>query len=429
MSIREQPTWKNERIKDYPKLTRKERTDVVIVGGGLAGILTAYLLNKEGLKVTVLERDQIGSGATEYTTAFITQDIDTDLRELVKMYGPKNARLVWDSHGEAIDLLEDIIKAEKLDCEFMRCSAYVYTISKDGLEELEEEYTTARKMGFEVDLHRTNPFQFKNYGVMETKDQAKFHPLKFLWQLAEKASQQGVVIYENSEAVSVEKTENGWEVGTPEGKISAGKLIVTTYQPFNNPRPTYFKKGMYVSYVFEAEIPQGILPEAIYWDDDNPYNYFRVDAVDGGHDRMVVGGQDHRKEIKMDQEKNFKALEDYLAEFFSGIEYRITRKWNGPILEPSDGLALIGQTYPDQYVGTAFSGNGMTYSGITAMLLTDLVRGRKNPWSEIYDPGRMPTLYQLLKKGRDYTGEFFGGAAANIFRRGRKKPESKNSES
>ncbi|MBX4188098.1 MAG: FAD-binding oxidoreductase [Candidatus Doudnabacteria bacterium] len=423
MPILEQPTWKSfSKNVSFPSLKGEGAAEVIVIGGGLAGILTAYSLSKSGKDVAVLEMDKVGSGATEYTTAFITQGIDTDLVDLIKMFGSQKAKLVRQSHGEAINFIEDIIRTEKIDCEFVRCSSFIYTISKNGLKDLEKEVATAQELGFRSSINKSK-LNFKNYGIMETKNQAKFHPLKFLYKLASVVSK-NARIYEQSEVIKIERPggKGDWKVFTKNGSLTAPNVVVATYMPFNNPKQTYFKKGMYASYVFEAKLTKNSISEGIYWDDDNPYNYFRIDSQNGKYDRMIIGGQDHRKEVKMNSEKNYKALEEYMKETFSGLKYEITRRWRGPILEPSDGLALIGETYPKQYVATAFSGNGMTYSAISAMLLTDLILGKKNVWARIYDPKRVPSLYQLLKKGKDYTGEFFGGAAANILKRTKKKP-------
>jgi glycine/D-amino acid oxidase-like deaminating enzyme len=139
---------------------------------------------------------------------------------------------------------------------------------------------------------------------------------------------------------------------------------------------------MYKSYVYEVRIPRGLIKEGTYEDCNNPYHYFRVDRQ-AKYDRMIIGGEDNRKEIAVDDRKNFKALEEYLTELLKGKRYTIVRKWTGPILEPSDGLALIGKFRSVQLIATAFSGNGMTYSGIAAT---------------------------------DYAGEFFGGVAKNVFK-------------
>ena len=123
--------------------------------------------------------------------------------------------------------------------------------------------------------------------------------------------------------------------------------------------------------------------------------------------------------LLLSQELILLSLEKYLKGLMAGRPYRITKKWSGPILEPSDGLPLIGHIKPHQYVATGFSGNGMTYAGVAATLLRDLLLGLENPWKTLYDPRRIPSLQQLLKKGKDYIGEFFGGAVRNtIYQRG-----------
>jgi glycine/D-amino acid oxidase-like deaminating enzyme len=177
-----------------------------------------------------------------------------------------------------------------------------------------------------------------------------------------------------------------------------------------------FKKGMYYSYVYELEIPKGAIGEGLYEDDHNPYHYFRIDQGEN-NDRMIIGGEDHRKEIPIDQNRNFNALEKYIQETFPGLMYRIVKRWRGPILEPSDGLPLIGRyddKEPNRYVATAFSGNGMTYGTISGMLISDLILGKKNPWEDFYDPRRALPFKGIILKGRDYIEEFIKGVVKNI---------------
>jgi glycine/D-amino acid oxidase-like deaminating enzyme len=139
MNIEETPTWKQGIEKlSFPKLEENLICDVAIVGGGLAGVLTAYMLAKSGKKIVILEKDKVGSGATEYTTAFITQNVDTDLPELVKIFGEDKARLVWQSGKDAIDMIEKIVNDENIDCEFMRTSLFTYANDQKEYEELEQ---------------------------------------------------------------------------------------------------------------------------------------------------------------------------------------------------------------------------------------------------------------------------------------------------
>jgi glycine/D-amino acid oxidase-like deaminating enzyme len=416
MKVTDKSTWEDVKEKfPYGKLKSNLETDVAIVGGGITGILSAYLLAKAGKKVAILESSKLISSTTAYTTAFITQSIDTDLVDMLKIYGKQNSKLVLDSHGQAIDLIESIIKEERIDCEFMRCSNYSYANVPEDFEYLEEEKEAADALDFPIVLKKKNDLNFNNAGYLEIKRQAKFHPLKFLQGLIPKLQELGVLIYQDTEVTKISGNKK-LTVNTKAGSIVKSEyVIVATYDPFNKPKNTFAKKGMYKSYVFEVQIPEGILKEGIYEDMENPYHYFRVDRMNG-FDRMIVGGEDHRRELKVPENKNFMALEQYLEKLLEGKKYTIVKKWAGPILEPSDGLALMGEYAPKQLIATAFSGNGMTYSAISAMIFRDIITGKKNSWVKIYDPKRRPTAKQLLIKARDYGEEFYQGAVKNMFK-------------
>jgi glycine/D-amino acid oxidase-like deaminating enzyme len=200
------------------------------------------------------------------------------------------------------------------------------------------------------------------------------------------------------------------------GTVKAEWVISATYEPFGQPVGLYFKKGMYESYVFELEIPKDKIPEGIYEDMENPYHYFRIDKK-GEYDRMIIGGEDHRQDIPVDDEKNFNALEEYVQETFPELEYKIIHKWDGPILEPSDGLAFIGcHKNPRVLYAFGFSGNGMTYGGIASSIFKDTIMGNGNPYSDIYRANRLLGIKPLITKGKDYTGELIGGALKNVFK-------------
>lgn len=405
-------TWQDyKRKKNFPKLEENLEADVVIIGGGLAGVLTSYLLGLERLSVVLLEKDQIGSFATPYTTAFITRDIDTDLTDIQDMFGKKSARLVWESGQYAVDLIEQIIKKEEIDCEFKRCSAYVYAIQEKEIEGMKQEALAANRLGFD-DKFKNKGLDFPNHGFVEIRKQAKFHPLKFLYNLADQVQELGVRVFENSEVKSIKRGRKV-AVYTADGKmVSAKNVVVTTYQPFNNPKQVFAKKGMYTSYVMEARVSKNLFKEGLYWDQNNPYLYFRIDSQTK-YDRMILGGADHRQEIPMSEKKNFKDLETYLKNQLQVSKYKIVKKWSGLVLEPSDGLPLIGEYKPNHYVACGFSGNGMTYSAISAKIITDKIMGRKNAWVPVYTPNRPRIFSRYYKKGLKYLKEFFGGAVKN----------------
>jgi glycine/D-amino acid oxidase-like deaminating enzyme len=200
------------------------------------------------------------------------------------------------------------------------------------------------------------------------------------------------------------------------GSVTAKDVIIATYKPITNQK-THLKKGMYRSYIYEIEVGRSQFPEAIYQDKSNPYYYFRVDRYEK-HDRIIIGGEDH-KDIFGESLKNksLKSLEEFFKKIYPSRNYKIITKWSGKVLEPSDGLALIGQIKPAYYVATAFSGNGMTYSMISALIIRDLILGRMNKWAEVYDPKRSILKPKRLGiKAKDYIEEFFGGALKNMLK-------------
>lgn len=408
--------WELPQSISYPGLTADASADVVIIGGGLAGVVSAYMLARAGKDVILLEKDELGGGATHMTTAFITQAIDTGPDELIAMLGLENARLVWQSGESAIETIRTIAHQEEISCDFDDCPAYMYARTEKEYRHLAKDARALHALGFPVTQVHGAGLGFKSAGYLSLPGQAKFHPMKFLYGCAEKAAQNGVRIFEHT-PVAILSDTGPVRLTTGQGHtVSAKDCIVATHLPFNNPKPLRFKKGMYRSYVLEARMPRGSVPEALYWDQSRPYTYFRVDR-DGDADRLILGGADHRAELPMSASRSFHALERYATELFGAIPYAVTRTWRGPIIESSDGLPLIGSYAPHRYVATAFSGNGMTYAVVAGLLFRDILSGTGHPWERLYDPTRKFALYSLIRKGSDYMREFFGGAVKNALRR------------
>lgn len=411
-------SWDIPRSKKYLPLKRDIAVETAVIGGGLAGVLTAYNLAKKGRSVALLEKGALGRSVTLLTTAFLMEDIDTNLTDLKSMFGPEGAKRIWVSHQNAIDRIEAIINKEKINCEFVRVPAYIYANDWEEFEDLMRDHETAKELGISAQLHNRNRLPFPNYGIMELPRQAKFHPYKFVTGAAKAAAKAGAKIFEKTEIKNIAYDKSGATLKTSGGTVKAKQVVITTYYPFKNPKSTLLKKGMYVSYILEAKVPKGRFEEALYLDMANPYHYFRIDPLNKNRDRIILGGEDHRKEIKMSQAKNFRALESYLKHLLSADKRpEISNRWRGPILEPTDGLALIGRTGPRELVATAFSGNGMTYSMIAADLLADIISGEDNAFADLYDPKRIPTVKQVAKKFVDYSEEFIKGAGRKLIRK------------
>ncbi len=419
-----QTTWQSdEKPPKFKRLTEDVNAEVAIVGGGLAGILSAYLLMKEGRDVVLLEKDIVGEGVTSLTTAFLTSSIDTDFVDLIKDFGLKGAKTAIRSHEEAIDLIERIAKDEGVECDFMRCSNYIYANDEKEAESLPDEFDAMTKIGLKgrLDMRNFESIGIPNAGFIEIFNQAKFHPLKFLHALARILDEKGVRIFGKSRVKRVKQEGDICIVETVGNKVIADKVLVATYEPFNKPLSLYFKKGRYITYIIEAEIKNLDLPEATYEDTDNPYHYMRVDN-DKGKLTVIVGGEDHRKDIHVSPGRNFNALREYMDTILGRQNYKIKRRWSGPILEPVDGLASIGPIKKGENISycIGFSGNGMTYSGITAMVFRNFVLGKESDISRLYDADRWPPLKALATKGKDYAEELVKGAVVNTLKQKKK---------
>jgi len=346
------------------------------------------------------------------------------------MLGTENARLIIESHGDAIRMIEKIVDDEKIDCEFMRCDNAIFTekgFAEKGKESdahaFIEEEKVARTLGLEASVEPADGLSFSNAGSLSLKDQAKFHPLKFLAGLAIAAQKAGVTIYEHTEVSSLATNDNGVTVRVGTLSVKAAWALSASYEPFREPWALYFKKAMYASYVMELKTPSGSLKEGTYEDTENPYHYFRVDHFDT-HDRIIIGGEDHRLDIPVKSEKNFAALERYIGKTFPLLSYETITRWQGHVLEPIDGRAFIG-SHQDNHIWYAFgfSGNGMTYAAIAAKMFCDAVTGTDNPWGELYSADRILGAKSLWIKGRDYAGEFIHGALYNTFTRADSIPD------
>ncbi len=411
-------TWLSDiEKKAYPPLEGHVATDVVIVGAGLVGSISAYLLAKEGKKVIVIDKGDIEYATTAYTTGWITTNIDTDFTNQLKMYGTEKTKAIFDSGNAAIDAIERIVKEENIACDFVRSSVFMYASNYKETRFLEREHQAAQSAGIQLGLEKKTLKGFKNLYGHEFPQQAKFHPLKFVQGVQEAAMRYGAQFHHFTEAVDV-KGVSPVVVVTKKGTISALHCILATYQPLGNPKELFAKKGMYKSYVVEAQIPKGLINEGMYLDCANPYHYFRVDPG-AEHDRIIFGGEDHRKEVPVSAEKNFQALQEQLRFLIEGTEYDVVREWVGNVLESVDGLPYIGvyaPEYPNRLIATGFSGNGMHFSMIAAQVFRDIILGKENRDRELYDARRTIQPYHFFKKTINFVGEFVGGALKNLFK-------------
>jgi len=376
-------------------LGENTRADVCIVGAGIAGMTTAYLLAREGKSVVVLDDGAIGGGMTERTTAHLSCAIDDRYFEIERLHGQKGARLAADSHRAAIDLIESIVSKEGIDCDFERLNGYLFVPPGESKGELERELKAAQRAGLAdvVKVERA-PIDFNTGICLRFPRQAQFHPLKYLSGLSRAIKRDGGRIYTDSHASKMTGGGN-CQVETSDGYlVHADAIVIATNTPVNDLVTMHTKQAPYTTYVIGARIPLGSVSKALYWDTPDPYHYVRIQTVqqtDGSrYDILIVGGEDHKTGQADDIHERHSRLEAWARERFPRIE-SIQYRWSGQVMEPVDGVAFIGRNPGDHnnvYIATGDSGMGMTHGTIAGMLITDQIMGRESPWEPLYDPAR-----------------------------------------
>lgn len=376
----------------FAPLSASLSAEVCVVGAGIAGLTTAYLLARQGVSVAVVEALDIGAGETGRTTAHIAAP-DDGYRHIEESYGGEAARLVAGSFAAAIDLIEATVRSEQIDCEFQRVDGYLFSCASDPAAALQKEFEAAARAGAQVIQERSLPVAGISDGpCLRFPQQAQFHPLAYLTGLA-RATQQGRgAIYCGTRALEIDEHDGGVTVRTPNGRIVADAAVAATNTPFNDRVAIHVKQNAYQTYVVAALVKRGSVPHVLICDDGDPYHYIRLTSgTDVEHDVLIVGGADHKTGQEPHPEQHYRELEVWLRSHFPQAGPLVYR-WSGEVMEPLDGIAYLGRNPGSRnvYVITGDSGNGMTHGTIGAMLVCDLIMGRQNRWLSVYDPARKP---------------------------------------
>lgn len=340
-------------IADSGTLRNNIDSDVCVIGAGIAGLTTAYLLLLEGRTVVVLDDGPVGGGQTERTTAHLSNAIDDRYFKIAQLHGEEGSRLAASSHTLAIDRVEQIVLAEDIECDFERLDGFLFG-SPDKASLLDRELKAVHKAGLVgVEFVAQSPLaKFETGPCLRFPGQAQFHPRKY-------------------------------------------HLLAM-----------HTKQAAYITYVLAFAVPRGSVTKALYWDTDEPYHYVRLHSSrhkdthaqelpnTESFDILIVGGEDHKTGQADDAEERYNRLETWARERFP-IEGKRRYHWSGQVMETIDGLAFIGRNPLDEsnvYIATGDSGQGMTHGTIAGILLTDLIIGRTNPWETLYAPSRKTLL-------------------------------------
>lgn len=381
----------SENITENERLGESIETDVCIIGGGIAGLTTAYKLAKAGRKVVVLDDGKIGGGETARTTAHLANALDDRIYRVEEWHGEEKTRLAVEAHTRAIDEIEKIAAEENIECDFSRVDGYLIE-AEDGEDDLSKELEAARRAGLGgVEFVERAPLQDFNTGrALRFPHQGQFHILKYLKGLAKAVEDGGGKLFSATRAVEWQG-EDAPEVKTADGQtIRARSIVLATNYPMMS--KMFAKLPAYRTYAVGVKIPKDSVEKCLIWDTADPYNYVRTQP-EMDYDVLIVGGEDHKTGQADDGEERFTNLYRWTQKRFPAAG-EILYKWSGQCLETHDGLAFIGRfsgSEPNVYLITGDSGMGMTHGTIGGMLVSDLILGRENPWTEVFEPSRLAT--------------------------------------
>jgi glycine/D-amino acid oxidase-like deaminating enzyme/nitrite reductase/ring-hydroxylating ferredoxin subunit len=363
--------------------------DVAIVGGGITGVTSALLLKDAGLRVAVLEARRLGSGVTAGTTAHITSVLDTRYHQLEQTFGREGAALAARSSRAAIEQIGRLVERTRADCDFARVPGYLFTEHDSGVDELKRELAAARSAGLEAEMSHVPLPLLARAGIC-FQGQAQFNPVLYVVGLAANIPGNGSYVFEQARVVSIDEGEP-CRVHLEHGEVlTAEHVILATHVPVNRMLITP-KLAQYRSYVVSGVAPQS--SPGLFWDTEEPYHYVRRQRV-GDCFHWIVGGGDH----KTGQEPSGPEPFERVAEFAARIGlHAIEQRWSAQVVESIDGLPLIGKNAGSErvYVATGFSGNGMTFGTLSAMILSDACLGRSNEFAEFYSAARIKPLASL----------------------------------
>ena len=373
--------WDREvRLPQFPQLEGDLRTDVLIIGGGLAGLLCAERLTDAGVECTVIEQNRIMGGVSGRTTAKLTSQHGLIYSKLLEKLGTEKARLYWRANEAALDAFRNL--AEQADCDFSTQNSYLY--ATDSTKKLEREMAAYEQLGIPAQWENRLPLPFPVAGALKFSSQAQFHPLKLAAHLCKHLK-----IYENTKALEF----LGDRVRTPKGTITARKIIVATHFPLLNKHGAYFLK-LYQQRSYVMALENAPQLEGMYRDcEENGL------SVRSAGRWLLLGGGGHRTGK---QGIDWQLPESVARQYYP--QARTVARWATQDCISLDGMPYIGSysnATPNLYVATGFHKWGMTTSMLSAQILTDAILDRENPYGALFSPQRSIWHRQLLVNGAE----------------------------
>lgn len=375
--------------KTYPVLQEDINTETAVVGGGIAGILTAYTLAKEGKKVTLLEGRDLLSGTTGYTTAKLSAQHQLIFDSLINRYGQELAQLYYQANMEGIAYIKQISDEHQIDCKLQEQDAFVYTQNPSQVGAFEKEADAYEKLGIPGSLLKALPVNIDITSALQMENQAQFQPVDFLHGVLNASKDLDLSVFEHSLVDDVTQDDEGTiHLKTNNGStITCEQVVFATHYPTFEPDHFYTKMKPSISYALAFKVDQEYA-DGMYINADIPKRTFRKMQVND-ENYLLVGGQSHAIGDDKSSMDRYKELQQFAKETFNvdEAEYR----WSSHDLITKDQIPFIGQLHPDHpniYTATGFNKWGLADAATGAKVLTDLILKRDNRYADMYYPRR-----------------------------------------
>lgn len=387
-------------------------TDVVIIGAGITGITTAYLLTKAGARVILVDAGTICNGTTGHTTAKLTAQHDLIYDELIQHIGEQQTKAYFEANIQALSFIKDTIESLSIDCDYSKEDAYLYTIDSAKVDKLETEAKAYQQLGIDGEFVKSLPLALGEKAGLIMRNQAQFHPLKYLKRLIEEIERLGGKIFEQTTIVDIEEG-NKPQVVTRNGcRLRCQNVVIASHFPCYD-KGFYFTR-MYAnrSYVLAIK-PEKKYPGGMYLSVDGPRtrSLRRVPIL--GKQYVLVGGEGHKTGQGICTSKHYEELETFAEETMGIEEY--SYRWSTQDLISLDKIPYIGRLTAGRdniYVATGYRKWGMSQSAVAAQLLHDLIVKQRNPYEELYSPSRLtvdPSVKHFISQNTDVAGHFVAG--------------------
>ena len=373
----------------FSHLNEDGRADVTVIGGGIAGVTTAFLLKQAGLTVILLEAGRIVRGATGYTTAKITSLHRLIYRNLVDRFGSTKARQYADANQAGIDMIASLIREYRIPCSFERKSAYTYAESEEARDLVAAEADAARSLGLPAAFTEEVGLPVETHGAVVLENQAQFHPRNYLLLLAGHLPGDGSYIFEMTRAVGIEEQGDEVRVRTDRGVLSSDHAVLATHYPIYDRPGSYFARMQASrSYALGLRIHEPF-PEGIFINAGGSVHSWRSQPAADDSELVIVTGEDHDTGKVGDTRARYNRLDEYARSVYPART--VAYHWSAQDYVTADRVPYIGplaEGHERIFVATGFGKWGMAVGTAAGIILSDLIQGRTNPWAGVFDPAR-----------------------------------------